>query len=398
MIRAFISYSSVDIDFVNHLADAIKQQGIEIWLDNENLRVGDSLVQNISGGLSDADFIIVVLSTNSISSEWVKRELEIGINREIAEKRMLVLPVLYENVEIPAFLSGRIYADFRNDTNFATSITLLIQAMSSSEAFHRERRTNSGKAIPETAPLTHQYTSPFDEKYTFDNYIAYPGNILSRSACLSLVNPELATNNVFIEGGVGIGKSHLAHAIGNLRQASGGRVGYCHTERFDHGFDEALKNESLNEYRDYFLSLDLLAIDDVQFFLWKDRATAFFVDIYHKYCDKGIGIVLTADRPLEEIHAELKVRDQFVCRLKRPDAQGRRDILYSKLKTSGESIEDFVIEFLANNISTNARELEGYLRRLLAKKHFSGQEINLADLEEILNDHKKNSWVQPEIS
>jgi len=392
MKTLFISHSSIDKDFANRLSVGLKQQGIEVWLDSEKMQVGDSLLTEISAGLKGANYIVVVLSKNALQSEWVNRELEIAINREIEERRMLVLPALLEDVPIPAFLSGRIFADFRRDDDFQKSLSQIIRAIIQADPLHTERRSNFGVSLD---------TGIFNTRYSFNNFVVYPGNAMAYSAGLAIAaEPEIAIKNVFIHGGVGIGKTHLIQAIGNYRRESDTSVAYFSAEQMINGIVVACTNNNLASYKASLISLHMLIIDDVQFFLGKKSSKSILLDISRQYCQRGKGIIMASDRPPEDIMPELMSRDQILCRLDKADLQGRRDILYSKrqLHSADAEIPDFAIEFLAQNFSTNIRELEGYLIRLAAKRHMLNQEINAEDLEKLLQEHKNNSWVRWETS
>jgi hypothetical protein len=115
MNSVFISYSSKDRAFATRLASDLKAKGLRVWFDQWELKVGDSLISKISSGVSSNDYLVVVLSKSSIASEWVRKELNAALMRELTEKRVVVLPVLIENCQIPPFLSDKVYADFRGD-------------------------------------------------------------------------------------------------------------------------------------------------------------------------------------------------------------------------------------------------------------------------------------------
>jgi hypothetical protein len=115
----FISYNADDAPFATALASALRSRNIRTWIDQKEIRVGDSLIGRIGQALHDNDFIVVVLSPSSVSSDWVKRELKEGLTREISEKRVVVLPVIAKNCRIPPFLTDKKYADFTRDSSVA---------------------------------------------------------------------------------------------------------------------------------------------------------------------------------------------------------------------------------------------------------------------------------------
>ncbi len=116
-MSVFISYSTKDIDFINKLSAVLIKNRIKIWLDKWEMQPGDSLIDKIQKGLTDSSFLLVVLSKNSVESEWCKKEMNSGIIREINEKQVVVIPILLDDCKIPIFLQEKVYADFRNDFN-----------------------------------------------------------------------------------------------------------------------------------------------------------------------------------------------------------------------------------------------------------------------------------------
>ncbi len=129
MGSVFISYSSKDRAFATRLASDLKTQGLRVWYDQWALKVGDSLIDKISFGISSNDYLVIVLSKSSVTSEWVRKELNTALVREFTEKRVVILPVLIEDCEIPPFLSDKIYADFRSD--YASGLHKLLDTLPS---------------------------------------------------------------------------------------------------------------------------------------------------------------------------------------------------------------------------------------------------------------------------
>lgn len=126
MPSVFISYSNKDRQFVERLASDLKATGLRVWYDQWELKVGDSLISKISAGIRAQDYLVVVLSRSSVTSEWVRKELSAALMRELNEKRVIVLPVLIENCEIPPLISDKVYADFIKD--YASGLKTLLSA------------------------------------------------------------------------------------------------------------------------------------------------------------------------------------------------------------------------------------------------------------------------------
>lgn len=127
--KVFICHSSTNKRFVHRFAEDVEIAGGAVWVDEAEIRVGDSLVRRIEQGIIDAEFLVVVLSPQSVDSEWVRRELESALTREIAGRRMAVLPVLLEDCEIPPFLAARKYADFRDERHYVKSMALVLDRL-----------------------------------------------------------------------------------------------------------------------------------------------------------------------------------------------------------------------------------------------------------------------------
>lgn len=134
MSKIFLSHTSVDKPFVRKLAIDLRNNGHTVWIDEAEIKIGDSLITKIRDGLDSVDYVAAVLSQASIKSEWVRKELEIASNKEIKEKRVIVLPLIIEKVDLPGFLEGKLYADFSNPQNYDTTLELLLKSLSDSRS------------------------------------------------------------------------------------------------------------------------------------------------------------------------------------------------------------------------------------------------------------------------
>lgn len=128
-VGIFLSHTSADNEFVQRLASDLASAGAKVWVDEAELDIGDSLIDKISTGINDMDYLAVVLSIASVSSEWVRREVEVALNREIKNKKIIVLPLLYQKCSIPSFLVGKVYADFTEPGNYSSSLFLLLRRL-----------------------------------------------------------------------------------------------------------------------------------------------------------------------------------------------------------------------------------------------------------------------------
>lgn len=129
MSRVFLSHSHPDKPFVRRLAADLRNAGHDVWIDEAEIRIGDSLIGKIREGIDQVDYVAAVLSSASIASEWVTRELDIASNREIEEKRVVVLPLLIERVALPGFLKGKLYGDFTDDSRYGEAFAKLLSSL-----------------------------------------------------------------------------------------------------------------------------------------------------------------------------------------------------------------------------------------------------------------------------
>jgi len=151
MIRVFLSHSWKDKSFVRTLAKKLKEAGFFVWVDEAEISVGDSLVQKITDGLEESDYVVAIISTNSVKSDWVRKELQLAMYREIAGHRVHVLPVIIDHCDIPYFLRDKLYADFSNRTHFEDSFKLLLHAFPNHEI--NSLPNNSFNMIEETESI-----------------------------------------------------------------------------------------------------------------------------------------------------------------------------------------------------------------------------------------------------
>ena len=134
MARVFISHNYKDKEFASKLGRDLAKKDVRVWIDEAELQVGDSLIRKIENAIAEVDYLAAILSTNSITSEWVKRELEIAITREIHNKRIFVLPLVIDDCDIPAFLKGRMYLDFREKSKYKENLEKILQRLGASQA------------------------------------------------------------------------------------------------------------------------------------------------------------------------------------------------------------------------------------------------------------------------
>ena len=231
-------------------------------------------------------------------------------------------------------------------------------------------------------------------EFTFETFVEGKSNQLARAASIQVgENPGGAYNPLFIYGGVGLGKTHLVHAIGNAiaRSTPSAKVIYLHSERFVADMVNALQHNAINDFKRHYRSADALLIDDIQFFARKERSQEEFFHTFNALLEGQQQVVLTCDRYPKEVEGlEERLKSRFGWGLpvviEPPELETRAAILMRKASLANVELEYDVALFIAQRIRSNVRELEGALRRVIATSQFMGQPIDLDLAKEALRD------------
>jgi chromosomal replication initiator protein len=250
--------------------------------------------------------------------------------------------------------------------------------------------TEAAAANPELPPVRNN----LNPNFTFDNFVEGKSNQLARAASMQVgKNSGGAYNPLFIYGGVGLGKTHLMHAIGNamLQANPKARIVYLHSERFVGDMVKALQHNAINEFKRLYRSVDALLIDDIQFFAGKERSQEEFFHTFNALLEGQQQVILTCDRFPKEIDGlEERLKSRFgwglTVAIEPPELETRVAILQRKAEQSGASLPSEVAFFIAKRIRSNVRELEGAMRRVIANSHFTGNPITLDFAREALRD------------
>ena len=238
-------------------------------------------------------------------------------------------------------------------------------------------------------------TSNLNTSFTFDSFVEGKSNQLARAASLQIAeNPGKAYNPLFIYGGVGLGKTHLMHAVGNLIVNSnpGARVIYLHSESFVAEMVKALQHNAIDDFKQKYRSVNALLIDDVQFFAGKERSQEEFFHTFNALFESQQQIILTSDRyPKEVAGLEERLKSRFgwglTVAIEPPDLETRVAILKSKaMQLFGTDLSNEVAFFIGKRVRSNIRELEGALRRVIANAEFTGQSISVEFARDALRD------------
>lgn len=229
-------------------------------------------------------------------------------------------------------------------------------------------------AKPQTNALAHTYRQGLNEKYTFENFIVGSGNELAYAACQGVASqPGTKYNPLFLYGGVGIGKTHLMQAVGNAVLANNpdARVVYVSSEQFLQEFVDAVRFKKNTDFADFYRSADVLIVDDIQFIAGKEKVQEEFFHTFNALHQASKQIIISSDKPPKDIPTlEERLRSRFVwgmsIDMQTPDFETRCAILQTKAHNHGIELQTDVTDYLATNVQTNIRELEGALNQLLA--------------------------------
>ena len=236
--------------------------------------------------------------------------------------------------------------------------------------------------------------SNLNPEYTFDRYVVGKSNEIAKAAAERVAEqPGGAYNPLFLYGGVGLGKTHLMHAVGNIiaSRKANARVVYLHSEQFVGNMVRALRDNSIDEFKRRYRELDALLIDDIQFFAGKERSQEEFFHTFNALLERQQQIIITSDRYPKEIDGiEERLKSRFgsglTVAVQPPELETRVAILMTKASQLQIDLAEEVAFFIAKRIRSNVRELEGALKRVIANAHFTGREITIEFVQEALKD------------
>ena len=324
--------------------------------------------------------------------EWIEENyldlIKSAIKKELGDQGKLLYSIVINN---------------QNDKNYSVKIpssnrkvtqnpihSIPIQAL--------EKRFKNPFIIPGLKKV--QINSQLNKNYSFDNFIEGSCNRLARSAGYAVAQKPAGTsfNPLLIYGGVGLGKTHLAHAIGiKIKELYPDKtILYVSAEKFTQQFIESIRNNTRNDFSHFYQMIDILIIDDIQFFSSKEKTQDIFFHIFNHLHQNNKQIILTSDRaPVDLTGMEQRLLSRFKwglsADLQQPDLETRIAILKKKTYLDGIDISDEVLEYLAYSITSNIRELEGALISLLAQASLNKKEITISLAREMIDRFVKNT-------
>ena len=302
---------------------------------------------------------------NAYARDWLESRLASTVNR-------LLIGILDSNVSV----------------SFAVSQGNDNESQSDPEPFDH---TQARRVIDSTeliSPESRSRNPSLNPRYTFDTYVVGSGNRLAHAACMAVAEkPARAYNPLFVYGGVGLGKTHLLHAVANACHARGLTVLYVSSEEFTNDMINAIRTHTTQAFREKYRSADVLLVDDIQFIAGKESTQEEFFHTFNTLHGQDKQIIVSSDRPPKSlVTLEERLRSRFewglTADIQPPDLETRLAILRSKAERTGRQVSDEILETVAKRVQSNIRELEGALNRIIAFADLSGSALtpNLVDV------------------
>ena len=264
----------------------------------------------------------------------------------------------------------------------------------SDESLNVKFKTLDKSTFVDKLNVREENTPGLVQGFTFDTFVEGKSNHMALAAAKQVAaNPKGDYNPLFIYGGVGLGKTHLMHAVGNeiLRSDSSKRIVYVHSEKFVADMVKALQLGAMSEFKEFYRNADALLIDDIQFFAGKEQSQEEFFHTFNALLDRNHQMILTCDKYPKEIDGlEERLKSRLGWGLpviiEPPELETRAAVLLSKANSMGVSLPDDCAIYIAQRIRSNIRELEGALKRVVANSRFANQEIDIPFVKEALKD------------
>jgi chromosomal replication initiator protein len=256
----------------------------------------------------------------------------------------------------------------------------------------QEESNETALPLRRSEPAAQQTVSSLNKRYTFDTFVVGAGNRLAHAAAQAVVeSPAKAYNPLFLYGGVGLGKTHLLHAVGHACIEAGLNVLYVSSEEFTNDLVNAIRAHNTALFRERYRKIDVLLIDDIQFIAGKESTQEEFFHTFNTLHGQDKQLVISSDRPPRSmVTLEERLRSRFewglTADIQAPDFETRLAILRSKAERAGRQVNDEILEAIAQRVHSNIRELEGALTRVLAYADLSGQTLTLVLVDMALGE------------
>lgn len=379
------------------------------WINDKFLQQINNTVDQLSAGIAPEVIISIAgqpANTNTVSSRSRRSPARVQPSRS-TDTRLTDSQRSYAPNDVGANATGEV------DTNFGVSEYLQPNAAPQEQTFNTlipsDLRTGvvdlvdqsefesaivakTERQVQVEGGLRHH--SNLNPDFTFESFVQGKSNQLGLAAARQVAdNPGAGYNPLFIYGGVGLGKTHLMHAVGmEMRKRNpNAKIVYLHSERFVADMVKALQLNAINDFKRYYRSVDALLIDDIQFFGGKERSQEEFFHTFNALLEGGQQMILTSDRYPREIKGvEERLKSRFgwglTVAIEPPELETRVAILMRKAAEANVRLQDDAAFFLAQNLRSNVRELEGALKRVIAHAHFHGAPLNIPTIKDALKD------------
>ena len=328
--------------------------------------------------VSYQDGTLTVGVHNAYARDWLENRLASTVNR-------LLVGIMNATVDVNFIVNGKDASQNVNEAHHA--------------AVKPENPDHLRPDWPVSASDQPSRSLNVNPRYVFDNYVVGSGNRLAHAACLAVAEkPARAYNPLFLYGGVGLGKTHLLHAIGNACSQRGLNILYVSSEEFTNDMIASIRTHTNQAFREKYRSADVLLVDDIQFIAGKESTQEEFFHTFNTLHGQDKQIILSSDRPPKSlVTLDERLRSRFewglTADIQAPDLETRLAILRSKAERTGRHISDEILESVARRVQSNIRELEGALNRIIAFADLSGSALTPNLVEMAMADllpHKKN--------
>lgn len=379
---------------VGHLQEELPAQQFNTWIRPLRLEVGDGWIRLLAPNRFVRDWVNdrFFARIRELVSEFSPEEMPINIELAVADRQPPPVSVPPSPPVTTALAStpgaamappASVQDEFIEDSGYREPEPVVASSPVAS-AVQRQVEVEGG--------IRHQ--SSLMDAYTFETFVEGKSNQLARAAASQVAeNPGRAYNPLFLYGGVGLGKTHLMHAVGNslMQQNPNARVVYLHSERFVADMVKALQLNAINEFKRYYRSVDALLIDDIQFFSGKERSQEEFFHTFNALLEGGQQMILTCDRYPKEIKGlEERLKSRFgwglTVAVEPPELETRVAILLKKAEQEKIALPSDAAFFIAQRVRSNVRELEGVLKRVIASSRFMARPIDIPLIKESLKD------------
>ncbi len=328
---------------------------------------------------------LYLIAPNQFIANWVKDKYLSLIEESIAtEEKSYQIEIVQANAM--NFLN--VNPKIKNSVSSITNTKETAEIKDNKTENNKPTKTVKSKKVENSG-----FKSELSSKYTFDTFVSGQSNQLAHAAAIQVSKEPGSYNPLFIYGGVGLGKTHLMHAVGNeLRKKNKSiRVQYIYSENFVQKMVNALRFNAMNEFKQFYRNLDVLLIDDIQFFAGKDRSQEEIFHTLNSLLDGEQQIIMTCDRYPKDITG---LEDRLKSRLgwgltvaiDPPELETRIAILKKKAEASHQYLSDKCADFIAQKIRSHVRDLEGALRSVFAYANFKKEEVSIAIIKEALKD------------